>query len=391
MINKILIIEPNVDGHYGVYLREIVNFLLQKDVHIFLALDNGFEASLFLKNLIDRDIRSNRISIVQLPLLYRPKKYSFLNNLWSQVRYWYACRKAYKKASIANKIELVFLPYLDRLIYAFSILGSPFKNTPSSGIVMRPTFHHYEMDIKSSNMAGYSNLFLKPFLFRRALKLKSLKSIFTIDLSFLRFSQDRLPTEWTKIQYFPDPADQTHLSNKELARHHFCIDLDKVVILLYGSIDMRKGVIGALEWTLQARSNGIKAQLLILGRQSEEVRQYFKNSLTAKNLFDDNALFVVDRYIESDEENLAFSAADLVWLKYRHFDQMSGVMVKAGMLDLPMALPDHGVMGWYKEQFLKSSDYADFSLPRLKINPKLNPFSEHTWKNSLLKLNSLIE
>jgi hypothetical protein len=391
MHKTILIIEPNVDGHYGVYLRKIVNFFLQKDIHIFLAIDDGFEASLFLENLIECDIGSNRIDVIQLPLLYRPKKYCFLINLWSQVRYWHVCRQAYKKASIANKIDLVFLPYLDRLIYAISILGSPFKNTPSSGIFMRPTFHHYEMNIKSSNMVGYSNFILKPYLFIRALKLKSFKTIFTIDHSFWNFSQARLQAEWTKIQYFPDPVDQIRLSDKELARLHFCIDQDNVVILLYGSIDMRKGVLSALEWTRKERSNGIKAQLLIFGGQSEEVRQYLKRSIAAKNLFDEDALFVLDRYIEPEEEALVFSAADLVWLKYHQFDQMSGVMVKAGMLDLPMALPDHGVMGWYKDQFLKSSDYAEFSIPRLKINPKLNPFSEHTWKNSLLKLNSLIE
>jgi hypothetical protein len=391
MNNTILIIEPNVDGHYGVYLRKIVNFFLKKDIHIFLAVDDGSEATLFLENLIECDIRSNKIDVIQLPLLYRPKKYGFLINLWSQVRYWYVCRQVYKKATIANKIDLVFLPYLDRLIYAISILGSPFKNTPFSGIVMRPTFHHYEMNIRSSNMVGYSNFFLKPYLFIRALKLKTFKTIFTIDLSFWNFSQARLQTEWTKIQYFPDPVDQIRLSDKELARHHFCIDKDNVVVLLYGSIDMRKGVLSALEWTRKARRNGIKAQLLILGGQSDEVRQYLKRSIAAKNLFDDDALFVLDRYIDSKEEALAFSAADLVWLKYHHFDQMSGVMVKAGMLDLPMALQDHGVMGWYKEQFLKSCEYAEFSIPRLKVNPDFNPFSEHTWKNSLLKLNSLIE
>lgn len=391
MHKAILIIESNVDGHYGVYLKNIVNYFLQKDIHVFLAVDDGAEASLFLGNLSKSSYWSKNVEVIKLPLLYRPKKYNFLINLWGQVRYWHACRKAYNKAIISNKIELIFIPYIDRIIYAIAILGSPFKNTLFSGIVMRPTFHHYEIGIKSTNVGKFSNLALKLSLFKWALKIKSLKSIFTIDLSLWKFSQSKIKAQWKKIQYFPDPIEQMHLLSKKAARYRLGIDADKVSLLLYGSIDMRKGVLSALEWVTDARSKGVNMQLLILGRQSEEVRQYLSNSISAKSLIEDDSLYILDRYIEAEEEILAFSAVDLVWLKYNDFDQMSGVMVKAGILDLPMTLPDQGIMGWYKNQLLKSDEYPQFSIPRLKVDPKLNPFAEHTWENSLLNLNSLLE
>ena len=391
MRKTILIVESNVDGHYGVYLKKIVNFYLQRGIHIFLVVDDGPEAALFLENLVETKLLFNRIRVIQLPLLYRPKKYNFFTNFWSQLRFWNACKKTYSVACNRNKIDFVFIPYLDRLIYAVSILGSPFKTTPFSGIVMRPIVHHHQMGIKTSDITIFRKFSLKSFLFDRVIKLNQLQSIFTIDFSFWNFAQLRVASKWEKIQYFPDPVDQIHVFSKEVALQHFGICADETVLLLYGSIDMRKGVIGALEWTIEARSKGINVHLLILGSQSEEVRQYLRKSTAARALVDAGSLYLKDSFITTNEEALAFSAADIVWLNYNNFDQMSGVMVKAGMFDLCMALPDKGLMGWYKERLLKSDKYMQFSIPRLKADPKLNPFAEHTWENSLLKLSALIK
>ena len=390
MNKTILIIEPNVDGHYGVYLKKIVEFFLLRGFSIYLALDDGIETNNFIKNSLGLILGFSEVKVFRSSLLYRPKKYSLIINFWIQMRFWYVCRIIFKKISADSKINLVFLPYLDRLIYSISILGSPFGGTQFSGIVMRPSFHHYEMGIKTPGIMYSRSFSLKYFLYLRVLKLKALQSIFTIDFAFWKFCQTYTSSDWVKVKYFPDPVDPICPLDKDEARKHFGINTNRVALLVYGSIDMRKGIVSALSWALDARSKGINISLLILGEQSEEVRQHLKGSAVAKKLIDDDSLYLLDRYVTTEEEVLAFSAVDLVWLKYHDFYQMSGVMVKAGMLDLPMILPDQGVMGWYKEQLLKSEEHTQYSIPRLKANAKLNPFSEHTWENSLLKLNGLI-
>ena len=69
-----------------------------------------------------------------------------------------------------------------------------------------------------------------------------------------------------------------------------------------------------------------------------EIRQYFAQG----------RIHEVNRYVSPDEEQRAFAAADVAWLRYEGFYQMSGVLVKAVKANLELELPDDGLLGWYK-------------------------------------------
>jgi hypothetical protein len=105
----------------------------------------------------------------------------------------------------------------------------------------------------------------------------------------------------------------------------------------------------------------------------------------------DIATFILDKFVSTEEEIFAFSVADLVWLNYVNFFQMSGLMIKAGILDLPMFLPDQGLMGWYRRQLIRSEIFPSFSMPRLRNNKTINPFSSHLWPTSLSKLELIVD
>ena len=54
----------------------------------------------------------------------------------------------------------------------------------------------------------------------------------------------------------------------------------------------------------------------------------------------------MNRYLNMDEENMVFSAADVVWLGYQGHYHMSGVLVQAGVMGLPVVASDEGLMAF---------------------------------------------
>ena len=386
----ILIIEPNVDGHYGDYLYKITDFFLQKGLKVCIAIDSGDEAKFFLDNKLSNLDRFERVEIYRFPMLDRRKKYNAINNLISQINFWKIYKKIYKKISYKIEIDYVFIPYIDRVIYSFSIFGSPFEMTPLSCITMGLTFHHFAVWCSLNNFNLLNLETYKFFAFKKILKLVSIDYIYTIDITLEKYSNQQQSKYWKKIKYFPDPVENFSLIDATLARKYFGIQNNDLTLLIYGSMGIRKNISGAVRWIIKMKKKSLKINLLIVGRQSDEVKSLL-NKLSLRNESQGAVqIFILDKFASTEEEIFAFSASNLVWLNYTNFFQMSGLMIRSGILDLPMFLPDKGLMGWYKLQLLKSDVFPDFSIPRLRNNKSTNPFLCHTWPDSLNKLEVIV-
>jgi hypothetical protein len=236
----ILIIEPNVDGHYGDYLHKITDFFLRKGLKVCIAIDSGDEANLFLKNRLSNLDGFERVEIYRFPMLDRRNKFSTINVLISQIKFWKIYRKIYKEILYRKNIDYIFVPYIDRVIYSFSILGSPFGMTPISCIAMGLTFHHFAMGCspKSLNLLNIETY--KYLATKRVLRLPSIEYIYTIDITLEKYSNQQQCGFWKKIKYFPDPVENYPLVSAAHARKYFGIQNDDLTLLIYGSMDKRK-------------------------------------------------------------------------------------------------------------------------------------------------------
>ena len=122
------------------------------------------------------------------------------------------------------------------------------------------------------------------------------------------------------------------------------------MILLYGSLEPRKGVQLLLD-RLQHPDTDPNTHLLVVGRQTPEVTRMFAKA-ELRQYREQGRIHQVNRYVTSEEEQMVFAAADIAWLRYDGFYQMSGVLVKAVKADLELELPDVGLLGWYKNGLL---------------------------------------
>jgi len=253
-----------------------------------------------------------------------------------QLAYWLLFRSHWRSLPSTHRGELVEVPYLDYCTYTIGLLGSPFGTTPFQGVVMRPDFHWQEMGVK----APVSSLkFVKKWLFLRLLRNRKLEELVSIDPSLVDWIYCNAPLGFKKIRYMEDPSDLKGVGDRWTAIDYYSIPMSSKVILLFGAIDERKGVRALLD--LMGQSAFQDCIALIVGQQSNEVRRILRaTEIPAERLI------CADRYVDSQEEWLAFQAADYVWLAYDNFFGPSGVLSQARQVNAAIIYNGMGLIGY---------------------------------------------
>lgn len=123
--------------------------------------------------------------------------------------------------------------------------------------------------------------------------------------------------------------------NRIEARRTLNIGNDKLVLLYTGLIKPYKGITDLIKWFKDSFSD--KAILIITGKVMN--KDYFK---TIKALINEN-IILVDRFIENDELQLYFNAADVVTLPFKKIEN-SGSLIMAMGFKKPVIAPKMGVL-----------------------------------------------
>lgn len=329
------IIEPRADGHRMQYVRRLVE-----------AAPTGWRLSLStFPGALEHAgtqavlaVGADRLQIVPMAgEAAFEKRLRGADGFSLQPALWRLFRQHWRSLAAAARGERVVVPYLDYVSYAVGALGSPFGNTSFSGIVMRPDFHWRSQGVRAPSARHAA---LKRLLFRRLLKSRRLHRLLTIDPSLRDWVATTRPRGHERLCYADDPADLRGLGDRAEARRHFGLRADATVVLLFGSIDLRKGVAGLLQ--LARRPDLPDAwQVLIVGRQSPDAR-----ALIADSALPPGRLVQVDRYVDRQEEWLAFRAADYGWVAYDGFYGPSGVLAQSEQAGLPVIHRGEGLIGY---------------------------------------------
>jgi len=345
-MKNLLIIEPHMNGHHGVYLRWIVRGALERDYRVFIG---TFESSLahpMFKSILQEG--HGTLEVIALPT--PTTDYMGNTGTGGLVRRELAYRKLFKqfyhKTLQRDRPDFVFLPFLDYCTYAIALLGSPFGQTPWAGIVMRPAFHYKVMGI-----IGPRSLLLMPkkLLFFRLLAQKKLRSLFTIDPSLFEYLKTGSSSSGQKAHYLRDPAEFKDNIEKDMARQLLCLPKDAIVLLVYGTINYRKGVDALL--SAAAHPNfPANVHILLAGRQGPKAERLLRSSLT-KSLRSSGCLHQMNKFLTYEEEYIVFKASDVVWLGYREHYTMSGVLAQAGSMGLPVIACKEGLLGWLTQNY----------------------------------------
>ncbi len=265
-----------------------------------------------------------------------------LDSTKMQIHYRRLFGECYRRLSRDERPDYVFIPYLDYCAYAMALFGSPFRSAPWGGLVITPTFHLRKNDIGEPDSLLQR---IKEKAFLRLLRDRSLRAVFTFDETLIQHvRQSRRPELANRLRFLPEPAELRGPHSPESARRALGIPADAIVVLVYGVLDLSKGIDALLASTKDDQfPEGIS--ILLVGPQDAEVRRLLA-SPQAKILRETRRLYEFDKFVHGEDEHAVFQAADLVWVGYRRQYISSGVLIQAAMAGLPVVACDEGLIGW---------------------------------------------
>lgn len=135
--------------------------------------------------------------------------------------------------------------------------------------------------------------------------------------------------EGSYVGYYPDNT------NRNEAKKYFNISEDKLVLLYIGFIKPYKGIVELINFFKRSFSDN--AVLIIAGKVMDA--DYFE---TVKHSLNENVM-VINRFIENDELQLFFNAADAVTLPFKQIANSGSVILAMGFKKAVIA-PQLGVL-----------------------------------------------
>ncbi len=333
---KVLIFEPHANGHHGPYLHWMAIGLAERgfEVTIVTLPETMAHPSMqaLMKTASNAGVGSLHLVATAAPIALPSGAMEGAAGLIGRERtYWRLFRVWYKAHTDRVRPDVVFLPYMDYCLYMIGLRGSPFGSTPWVGLAMRPSFHYRSMGVLAPRpaLAG-----VKKTLFSRTLHNRYLRRLFTIDEPLANYLVDT-PRASGKVAFFPEPAEFGELPSRSEAKRKFGMVPERKVILLYGAVTARKGVVELLR-AVAAPGFPPVVDVLLAGKVVEPGIQELLAESWVRTLCDAGRLKIIDRFIGSAEEPELFSAADIVWAGYRGHYNSSGILAQAASAGRPL-------------------------------------------------------
>ena len=342
---KVMLVEPFGSGHHmSLYIRFAVKKLQSLNCELSLLTRPSAVAHPSFQT-VKKEITKN------IPMFFLPEaKYSNSSNSLSilarQIRDWLVLRREFLKLVKTNKPDVIYVSDLNWIAKATEILGSPFDQIPFVALYMSPKHHRKEMSLgpKSRNDWIYDKLF------QRLLKIPTLQKLIIIDEIFYEFSKQRYKNSLKKILLAPDFALIEGNLSKKTARKNLGIFQSAKVILVYGTLNRKKGIKELLTTLIEGNLPD-NLVVLLSGRPSNEIIELMR-SKKIKELLENKKIVTSFKFHDSRDEQEAFVASDVVWLGYTDaFYGSSGVLYQAIHADLPVIGQKNGLIGHYVKKY----------------------------------------
>lgn len=315
-----LIFEPRTEGHHLTWLRYVAEDLTH----------GGFKLTLAV------DLRPKAKSLVHEQLVDILPQRSIVSAFDQEGGY----RGGSKVKSIADCFEEsgaheVFMDNFDEIasrclrLAAVGVMPPKVLRGRLHGVYFRPRF--------LANAAWPMGNLIKAWGFHRLCGNSWFKNIYLLDENLLKVARRRY--SGPDYYFLPDPWHGNYHYDKDLARQELGIADEKRVFLNYGIGTRRKGL-HLIVRALLASSPNSNFMLLCAGKIAKDSELIDGLAELEKR----GIAKVINRYVSDREEELCFSASDVVLLPYvKHFGS-SGVLSRAAAAGKMVIASDEGLI-----------------------------------------------
>ena len=224
-------------------------------------------------------------------------KQNFVGLIRRQLAHRRFFQRAYEGISRDQVVPGVVVPYLDHCPHAIAIFGSPFATTPWIGVVMRSTFHFSKMGIaaRQGRMPSVASWF-----FRRLLSESNLSMLLSIDETLCEYVSRTSPEIGKRLNFLPDPSEIQGDVSRRKARGDLGLSDENFVLLVYGGINFRKGIVQLITAAL-SDSEDANIRVVLAGRHDNAAKA-FLNRPEVQAFCHSGRLQSHDRFMADPEE-----------------------------------------------------------------------------------------
>jgi glycosyltransferase involved in cell wall biosynthesis len=152
------------------------------------------------------------------------------------------------------------------------------------------------------------------------------------------------------LQVLPlvDPADLGDVTRpRQEVRALHGVEGGRVLLLLFGALDERKGVFTLLDALTQIPASIARRMAVMLaGRPSSAVDARLRTTIAELQRTTEAQILLHDGFVPDDEVQNLIAAADVVLAPYFRHVGSSGILMRAAAAGRPVLSQDWGLMGW---------------------------------------------
>ena len=336
---QVLFLEPDRDGHPREWLQHLMRYMVQQEdiERIWLVVAPELRESLAAE--IPEDLR-HRVQMIALSAeerrlcTHRRLAVSGFARWWVMRRY---LRRTGAQAGYFLSLDHLSLPLALGLGAAGRKLG---------GILFRPSVHYSHLGPNRPTIAERLRDLRKALLYRLMLLNPALHVVLTLDPFFPAFAAARYPGGH-KVRALPDPAHPPVVCPEGLRGLPVMIPEGRVVLLLFGVLTARKGILHLMEaLQLLEPATASRTAVVVAGKVVPDMARPLKAQMERLRRDRPELWFhVEDRWLDSGEISALVERCDVVLAPYQRFVGSSGVLLWAAGAAKPLLTQDYGLLG----------------------------------------------
>lgn len=335
----LLVLEPDSDGHAEEWLRHLLVHLGRQSQieRIWLAIPAALRDRLADQLPAHLRHRIGLLALTPTELRYCTHRRLAVSGM---ARWW-----VMRRYLIRTGAEIGYFLSLDHLSLPLG-LGFGAGGRRLGGILFRPSVHYHEIGEYKPSLTEKLRDWRKAVLYRGMLRNRAVDTVLTLDPFFADFAIEHYPGG-EKVGVVPDPAFPAATIPANDDRMPGALPQDRHVLLLFGALTERKGVLHLLEaLRLLPSSVENKIAVIIAGRVAPDVSARFAENVAAVRR-EKSALWlkVEDRWLSSTEIATLVQRCDIVLAPYQRFVGSSGVLLWAAHAGKPLLTQDYGLLG----------------------------------------------
>jgi len=336
--NKILIFEPDPEGHALEWLEHLMAFVATERRHTEIWLVAPEALCQALSRALPPDA-ADRIRVVALSPLERRLCTLRLLSVAAFARWW--TMRRYLRRSGAQQ---GFFLMLDLLSLPLALgLGAGGKRI--SGILFRPSVHYGAIGPYKPSRGERLRDGRKEILYRLMLRNPALERVLSLDPFFPEYAR-RHYARGDKVLALPDPANPPVDCRPAVEASGFAPS-GRVSFLLFGYLTERKGPLAVLDALLLLPPEiAARVAVMFAGRVDPELREQI--SQRQRDLAEHHPglwLRIDDRGLEQAELASLVRQSDVVLAPYQRFVGSSGVLLWAAISGRPVLAQEFGLVG----------------------------------------------